>query len=560
LKFVVDQDRCVGCLACARVCPTGAIAVPAESATVSILDDSCIRCGNCLPACPHDAILGLGGLERALGLAGRPDTVLILASEAPAYFYPATPEQVVNACYAAGFTVVSRGVVGDELVAAAYRRMWAEEGWGTMIRSTDPVVVGAIALRHPELIPYLAPVATPPVAEARYLRGQADAPIRVVYAGAWPVDCGDEVNAVLTFEQLGELLRLRGVDLAAQPAVFSRVPQERRRHASSAGGLPLAWIRGEPGAPPLHRIRGLSGLRALARAVAVDRIDLGFVDLLSCEGVLDHPLSGPKDQLYWRRAVVQVSEPPPSPDPVVDPRLVASIGAVFEFPVAAPAPDEAMVQAVLHQIGTGPNGRPWDCGACGYATCQEFAGAVALGRSSLRLCPPYLSRWAEESQRAAATDMLTGLSTYRVLRDRLSQEIERSKRSGERFAALFLDLDKLKEINDRYGHEAGNDVLRAVAGEIRSAVRASDLAARYGGDEFVVILTRTDQEGAARVAEALRAGVERVGQRLGYGLGSVTVSVGIAEFNPTSPEPGDLLVSADRALYQAKASGRNMVI
>ena len=95
-------------------------------------------------------------------------------------------------------------------------------------------------------------------------------------------------------------------------------------------------------------------------------------------------------------------------------------------------------------------------------------------------------------------DVLTGLATYRVLHDRLSHEIERSKRSDEGFAVLFIDLDRFKLVNDRYGHEAGNDILRAVAAEIRSAVRASDVAARYGGDEFVVILTRTDLQGARR--------------------------------------------------------------
>ena len=127
---------------------------------------------------------------------------------------------------------------------------------------------------------------------------------------------------------------------------------------------------------------------------------------------------------------------------------------------------------------------------------------------------------------------MTGLSTYRVLRDRLAFEVERGKRSSEGFAVLFLDLDRFKEVNDQYGHEAGNEILRAVAGEIRNAVRASDVAARYGGDEFVVILTRTDLQGGARVAEALRAGIEGVGRRLGYPPGLITVSVGLAEFDP----------------------------
>ena len=216
------------------------------------------------------------------------------------------------------------------------------------------------------------------------------------------------------------------------------------------------------------------------------------------------------------------------------------------------------VAAILEQIGKGPNGRPWDCRACGFDTCQRFAEAAALGRASMRQCAPYQERRAEEAQRAAAADELTGLSTYRVLRERLAFEIERSKRSSERFAVLFLDLDRFKQVNDQFGHEAGNDILRAVAEEIRHAVRASDVAARYGGDEFVVILTRTDLDGAARVAEALRAGIEGIGRRLGYPAGLITVSVGVAEFDLNEPE-GDLLVSADRALYRAKAAGRNVV-
>jgi diguanylate cyclase (GGDEF)-like protein len=183
-----------------------------------------------------------------------------------------------------------------------------------------------------------------------------------------------------------------------------------------------------------------------------------------------------------------------------------------------------------------------------------------VGRASLRQCTPYQTRRAEEAQRAAAVDLLTGLATYRVLRDRLGYEVERSKRSGEGFGVLFIDLDRFKPLNDKFGHEAGNEVLRAVAAEIRSAVRASDLAARYGGDEFVVLLTRTDLEGAHRVAEAIRAGIEGVGRRLGYPVGQVTASVGLSEFDPVRPQEGDLLTLADRALYRAKATGRNQVV
>jgi len=560
VNFVIDGEACVACLACARVCPTNAIAVAPDATWVRVMDEACIRCGLCVPECPHDAVLVAGEVGHAVAIAAEGTGALILGTECAAHFFPATPEQVVNACYAAGFRIVSRGVIGDELVAMEYLKLWRSENWGTLIRSTDPVVVETVRSEYPELIPYLAPVATPAVAEARYLRSAHPDSLKIVHAGFAPTCGPTEIDASITFAELGELFRARGVNLHSQPLVFTRMPQERRRHVSVAGGLPIQILEeAKYTNRRFHKVRGLAALKALSRAVTVDRLDLGLVDVLSYEGVLDHPLSGPREELYWRRAVVQSTEPPRSRVPVVEPGLIASVGAVFDIRPRRAQADAEAVEQVMAAIGLGPNGRPWDCRACGFASCREFAEAAALGRASLRQCTPYQERQAAEAQKAAATDVLTGLATFRVLRDRLSHEVERSKRSGDRFTVLFIDLDRLKQINDKYGHEAGNEVLKAVAHEVRAAVRASDLAARYGGDEFVVILTRTDQIGAERVAEALRNGIEGVGRRLGHPDGTVTVSIGIAEYDPDRPSSGDLLVNADRALYRAKAAGRNTV-
>jgi diguanylate cyclase (GGDEF)-like protein len=543
-----------------RDCPTDAIAVAGEAPLLQVVDELCIRCGQCYAVCPHDAVRVNGEVGRALAIAAQGDGVLILSPEMAAHFYPATPEQVVNACYAAGFRTVTRGIIGDELVAAEYIKLWQDEPWGTMIRSTDPVVVDTVRSKYPELIPYLAPVTTPPVAEARHLRKRFGSGLHVVHAGVHADEGMADLDAAITFGDLEEILRARGVNVLSQPTWFSRVPEERRRHLSAAGGMPLKLLEEFKQASARFRVvRGLDQLPAIARAVSVDRMDLGFVDILSYEGLLDHPLAGPRDELFWRRALLASTEPPRAPVPVIDRTVVASVGAVFDIQPRRMEPDTETVEAILKTIGLGPNGRPWDCGACGFATCRAFAEVAAAGRATLRQCLPYQEKRAEEAQQAAAVDLLTGLSTYRVLRDRLSFEVERSRRNGETFAVLFLDLDRFKQVNDTYGHEAGNEILRAVSAEVRNAVRASDVAARYGGDEFVVILTRTDLAGATRVAEALRAGIEGVGRRLGYEAGLVTVSCGIAEFDPKQPSEGDLLVTADRALYRAKAAGRNVV-
>ena len=540
------------------MCPTAAVAVDGEA--VRIVDEACIRCGQCVPACPHDAVKVSGQIGRALAVAAAGDGILTLCPEAAAHFYPVTPEQVVNACYAAGYRAVYRGIIGDELVAAEYQRLWDEENWGTMIRSTDPAVAETIRSDYPELVPYLAPVAIPAVAEARYLRARYGPEMGIVYAGISPPINDPEFAAAVTFEDLELIFRLRGVDPLAQPDYFVRVPEERRRHLSTAGGLPLRMLQeARHTSSRFLKARGLEAIPALAHAIAETRIDLGFVDLLSYEGLLDHPLSGPPEELFWRRQLVASTEPPRSDTPVVDQTVVMSVGATFDIRRRPARPDAGAVAGLLEAIGTGPNGRPWDCGACGFPTCARFADAAALGRATLRQCVPFQERRAEQAAEEAATDALTQLATVRVLRDRLSYEVERSKRSSEGFAVLFIDLDRFKEVNDVHGHEAGNDVLRAVAEEIRGAVRASDLAARYGGDEFVVLLTRTDMAGASRVAEAIRAGIEGVGRRLGHPAGFVTASIGLAEFNPGDPDTGDLLVTADRALYFAKSKGRNVV-
>ena len=560
MDFKIDPELCVACLACVRVCPSDAVAV--EDQKVWIVDEACTRVGLCLPACPHKAIIAVGDAARALEYALSRTAVLVLSVESAAYFYPATPEQVVNACYAAGFGTVHRGVLGDELVAKQYLDLWAEEGWGnggTVIRSTCPVIVQTIRNQYPELIPYLAPVATPVEAEARYLKALYGEDTPIVYAGVCLTEGGDDVDAAITLSELESIIRKRGVRVQDQPLYFSRIPEERRRYWSTAGGLPLELLKEERHASRRFRkVRGLGALEGIARAVGTDRIDLGFVDILPCEGCLDHPLLGPKEELFRRREIVGATEPPRAPGPVLKEGVTIEVGSAFDIEINGVGPTVEAVEEILEQIGLAPNGRPWDSGACGYRTCREFAVAAAQGRTTLKSCPRYLERQAQIAQQQAAVDALTGLASFRVLRDRLANEVARCHRTGDHFAVLFLDLDNFKQVNDRFGHEAGNALLKATARQCDMHIRLTDVAGRYGGDEFVVVLVGTGEEGARVVADKMRVAVEELGLGMGYPTGLVTASIGVAEYSPTKKEE-DVLVAADRALYRAKAGGRNRV-
>ncbi len=560
MDFRIDPELCVACLACVRVCPSDAVAV--EDQKVWIVDEACMRVGLCLPACPHEAIIAVGDATRALEFTLSQKAVLILSVESAAWFYPATPEQVVNACYAAGFGVVHRGVLGDELVAKQYLDLWGEEGWGTggtIIRSTCPVIVETIKNQYPELIPYLAPVATPIEAEARYLKALYGEDTPIVYTGVCLTEGGDDVDAAITLAELEGIFKKRGVRVQDQPLFFNRIPEERRRYWSTAGGMPLELLKEErQSSRRFRKVRGLGALEGIARAVAVDRIDLGFVDILPCEGCLDHPLLGPKEELFRRRVIVGATEPPRAPGPVLIEGIAVEVGSAFEIEANGVGPTITAVEEILDQIGLAPNGRNWDSGACGYETCREFAVAAAKGRTTLKSCPRYLERQATIAQQQAAVDALTGLASFRVLRDRLANEVARCQRSGDRFAVLFMDLDNFKQVNDRYGHEAGNVVLRETARRCNAHIRLTDVAGRYGGDEFVVVLVGTGEDGGRGVAEKVRAAVEELGLGMGYPAGMVTASIGVAAYRPDRKDE-DVLVAADRALYRAKALGRNRV-
>jgi diguanylate cyclase (GGDEF)-like protein len=197
-------------------------------------------------------------------------------------------------------------------------------------------------------------------------------------------------------------------------------------------------------------------------------------------------------------------------------------------------------------------------------TLRTFAGQAAIAVENVRL--------HEEAQRLSHTDPLTGLSNYRTLKESLRREVERAHRFGRRLAVLVLDLDRFKEVNDTYGHPAGDVVLTEFARRLRAEIREVDLAFRQGGEEFVLLLPETDEVGGSAVADrlctAVRSAPVLVPARLpaarhgAAGTGraaqvSVTVSIGIAVFPDHGSTGGAVLEAADAALYVAKAAGRD---
>jgi diguanylate cyclase (GGDEF)-like protein len=165
-----------------------------------------------------------------------------------------------------------------------------------------------------------------------------------------------------------------------------------------------------------------------------------------------------------------------------------------------------------------------------------------------------------EAERLSQTDDLTKLHNARYLRQFLLNEIRRARRYGSSVAALFLDLDDFKQVNDEHGHLVGSHVLMEMAAVILASIRDTDAVARYGGDEFVIVLPDTGTELAGQVAERIRHRITRHnftgGRRLQL---SLTASFGVAAFPKHASSPQQLIACADTAMYEAKAANKNCV-
>jgi two-component system cell cycle response regulator len=227
--------------------------------------------------------------------------------------------------------------------------------------------------------------------------------------------------------------------------------------------------------------------------------------------------------------------------------ICAPPGAVDPLlPDEHPLPGVLGVLALYDRVGT----EPFD--DADLQTLRTFAGQAGVAVHNVRI--------HEEAQRLSLTDPLTGLWNYRYLRESLRREVERASRFGRTLTVLVLDLDHFKEVNDTYGHSAGDAVLGEFARRIRIGLREVDVAFRQGGEEFVVLLPETDAYGGAIVAERLGAAVRGQPVRIenrGVEEVPIAVSIGIAVYPEHGNTAQQVLDAADDALYAAKKAGRD---
>jgi len=218
--------------------------------------------------------------------------------------------------------------------------------------------------------------------------------------------------------------------------------------------------------------------------------------------------------------------------------------------VAVPLVNGERVLGILEAVREGAAARAFAPGEAALLSALALPVSAALA-NSVRIA---------EAEKLSQTDDLTKLHNARYLRQYLIAEVKRARRYGSTVAAIFFDLDDFKEVNDQYGHLVGSHILMEMATVILTGVRDTDIVARYGGDEFVVILPEADFEQAALVAERMR---EKIARHLFTGGRNLrlrlTASFGVASFPQHAQSPQQLIANADAAMYEAKAARKNCV-
>jgi len=572
------KESCTECWGCVRHCPARAISV--VDGRSEIIQERCVKCGICVWACGRAGhpVRDDTEIVESLLASGRP-VVALLASEYVAAMHPMTPDEIENALEQIGFLSVETTVLGEELVATAYEQAHARESMLPRLRSTCPVTVDWVRKFHPQLVKALVPVLPPYLAHARLIRALYPEDTAVVYISpcyARKDEIYDEpiaglVDVAITFDELR--LLFAGVRAGGRP--LSAVGSGRRARASKqlslTDGFPRRTVREHVGTDPtVVTVRGLDELEELLSGIERGETAPEVVDMLLCEGCIDGPAVARDLSVFMKRSIASADKAA-QPEPPVDSRTF--LGALPHVDLmrtfwATPAPERCPTDDEIDAslaLGELDRSTVIDCGACGFDHCVEHAEAVALGHSSWDMCFPLqrkqLERTAVELAEQASSDALTGLANRREFDRRLEDEVARAQRYKTSVSLLMVDLDGFKEINDGYGHVAGDMVLQAVADLLRKQLRATDVPVRYGGDEFALVLPNTTKTEAYAVAEKLLWGLRNL--RIAVDGPGVTLttsaSVGVAAFGERAHTADALLDAADRALYEAKGAGRDQV-
>src|SRR5450759_4752997 len=519
--------RCLEGWSCVRYCPANAIRI-ADGCT-QVIEEKCVACGLCVSECGNcgHAVRDDTGRVRELLSSGRP-VVCVLATEFVAALHPMPTGEIESAVEALGFYAVESTLLGEELVAMAYERQHSREGGLPVLRSTCPVTTAWVRRFHPKLTQALAPIVPPYVAQARLVKGLYPEGTAVVYVSpcyarndeVLEPELDGAVDSVIDFTELKRMLTGANPPPGATAAQVCGVRRPAPiKELSLTDGYPRATLESRNlTSSDVVVVRGLRALERLLVAIEAGEAAPAIVDMLNCEGCVDGPAVNPGLSVFAKRNIDAAEREGRGRSTVSSRALLRYLPAVDVVrahsadPVHLPEPTDEQIDVILSEGEFDGRSETPDCGACGYETCVEHAVAIFQGNSTWDMCFPLqrkkLLRHAKALEESATLDPLTSLWNRRVFAERLEDEMARHARYGHKVSLMMMDIDAFKDVNDQFGHVAGDRVLAAVSDLLRDSLRATDIASRYGGDEFALILPSVGKTEAFAAAEKLRTLIE----------------------------------------------------
>ncbi len=572
------KNRCHECGSCIRVCPVKAINVTDRN--VSIIEDKCIYCGRCVIECTSKAIAGRSDVEDAKELLKSDNVIAITSSEITGYFQNMNASEIETKLLAIGFSGVEDSVLGDEIVANVYLDYINDTTDRSIIRSTCPAIVEMIEKFYPELIPNLAPIVSPMIAQGRLIKDINKQSVKTIFIGpciAKKIEAqrfdDRPIDLVLTFSELDSLLGETNTSTASEEIFYERPLLNRSLSVSE--GFPREVLKNQSMIDNSFLVaRGVNESYQMIESYGPSLSKKPrLLDLMACKGCISGPgmektsldkrVNGVIDE-YKKRLLNGITfEEIKETIPMIDLK-----GTFVNKMIERANPSPSELQGVMEAGGKMSIEDELNCGSCGYDTCRARAEAVFQDLTDWSLCFPYQKKIYMESNKQllemSVTDGLTGLLNHRAFLDRLKEETLRVKRYNSFLSLIMIDVDNFKPINDTYGHLEGDRVLKMIANILSSNLRETDFAARYGGDEFALILPETKKIEAYPVAEKLRTITADttffIGENHDNKIENITLSLGICVVSEKEADPQLVISKADKAMYVAKEMGRNNTV
>ena len=567
----ITESLCQRCYECVRKCPAKAIKI--TELDLAISSDRCIACGACTLTCAKGVFSSENSAGQIRDLLASKPVVAVLAPEIDAVFPGINRAQLVSALKDLGFFTVEELVIAEEMVALAYTELLSRDRNGPIIRSTCPAVVNYIEIFHPDMIENLAPIASPMIVQGRLVKKLYDKEPAVVFIGPCIAkkaeiekDDSGAIDYILTFDQMMDMLREASID----PAAYPSEEDERlvlNRSFSTPGGFPISLLK-DSKIDDLLISRSVVATEQLLSESDDHLHDRVFLDLLSCRGCIDGPAFGRGNRLSRMTALGDQQVRPQVKTVFNDLAPLPDLDLTQNFS-SRPLSEKILtfddLEKEMSEAGLSDDLRHLNCGLCGYETCAGQARAVIAGQSDWSACFPNQRQIAEETiirlKEVTNTDGLTDLVNHRGFIESLSNEYHRFVRYKKDLSIIMIDVDGFKQINDTHGHVQGDRVLKLLAQILIQNIRETDITARYGGDEFAIILPEISKDEAVVVAEKLRAKASDALFWLGGDIKErVTLSLGVCSASESDADPVSFLNRADKALYKAKRAGRNQTV